>query len=73
MTIYAKDETLPLGVPQIAFQQTAWGLKLRDSALWIVSKTKAYKLLPNDNAGDKTELPQYSWIKMSYDKKKHLI
>ncbi|KAL6710744.1 hypothetical protein ACN47E_007801 [Coniothyrium glycines] len=59
--LYAKDEELPPAFPQIAFPQTAWALRLRDSALWIVSKTKAYKLLPKDG-GHKFDLPDYDWV-----------
>jgi 2-polyprenyl-6-methoxyphenol hydroxylase-like FAD-dependent oxidoreductase len=42
--LYAKMEDLPPGFPQILFPHTAWGLGLRDSVLWFVSKTKMYKL-----------------------------
>lgn len=56
-----ESEDLPPGFPQIAFPQTTWGIKLRDTAAWLVSKTKAYKLLPSDKA-DESKLPQYDWV-----------
>ncbi|OAL56479.1 flavo protein monooxygenase [Pyrenochaeta sp. DS3sAY3a] len=59
--IYTKSEDLPPGFPQLAFPQTAWGLRLRDSALWLVSKTGAYKLLPSE-AEDKSDVPNYDWV-----------
>ena len=59
--LYAKMEELPPGFPQIAFPQTAWGLRLRDSALWLVSKTKLYKLFQSDSGVD-WKLPQYDWV-----------
>lgn len=59
--IHAKDEELPPGFPQIAFPQTALGIRLRDTVLWMVSKTGAYKLLPKDGGHD-YELPAYNWI-----------
>ncbi|KAI9661210.1 MAG: hypothetical protein M1821_009537 [Bathelium mastoideum] len=58
--LYAKMEELPPFFPQVAFPQTAWALRLRDSFLWLVSKTKAHKLLPVDSGID-FELPQYDW------------
>lgn len=57
---YSKSEDLPPGFPQLAFPQTGWGLKVRDLGLWLVSKTKAYKLLPADD-GVAAELPAYEW------------
>ena len=59
--LYAKMEDLPPGFPQIAFPQTSWGLRLRDSALWFVSKTKMYKLLQGDSKVD-WKLPRYDWV-----------
>ncbi|KAF2024412.1 flavo protein monooxygenase [Setomelanomma holmii] len=58
--IYKKSEDLPLGYPQIAFPQTSLGLKLRDSLAWLVSKTKVYKLLPEDD-GMGSEVAEYPW------------
>lgn len=58
--IYAKMEDLPPGFPQIAFPQTAWGLWLRDSVLWFVSKTTLYKLFQGDSGID-WRLPSYDW------------
>jgi 2-polyprenyl-6-methoxyphenol hydroxylase-like FAD-dependent oxidoreductase len=58
--IQEKDQDLPPGFPQIAFPQTAWGLKVRDTLAWAVWKSKAYKLLPNDKP-DESKLPPYGW------------
>jgi 2-polyprenyl-6-methoxyphenol hydroxylase-like FAD-dependent oxidoreductase len=60
--LYKKMEELPPGFPQIAFPQTAWGLRLRDSLLWTVSKTGLYKLFQG-GGGDEFELPVYDWVK----------
>ena len=61
--LYAKMEELPPGFPQIAFPQTAWGLRLRDSVLWFVSKTKMYKIFQGDSGID-WKLPCYDWVGM---------
>lgn len=59
--IYAKSEDPMPGFPQIAFPQTGWGLRVRDTLLWLVSKTKAYKLLPADKE-ENSPLPEYDWV-----------
>lgn len=59
--LYAKMEELPPGFPQFAFPQTTWGLRLRDSALWFVSKTRIYKIFQGDSGID-WKLPCYDWI-----------
>jgi len=59
--LYAKMEELPPGFPQMAFPQTTWGLGLRDSVLWFVSKTKMYKLFQGDSGSD-FKLPVYDWV-----------
>ena len=59
--LYAKMEDIPPSFPQIAFPQTAWGLWLRDSALWFVSKTKMYKIFQGDSGVD-WKLPDYQWV-----------
>ncbi|KAI9701376.1 MAG: hypothetical protein M1820_006467 [Bogoriella megaspora] len=59
--LYAKMEDLMPGFPQIAFPQTTWALRLRDSALWFASKTKLHKLLPDDAEVD-WKLPDYDWV-----------
>ena len=61
--LYAKMEELPPSFPQIAFPQTAWGLRLRDSVLWFVSKTKMYKLFQGGSGTD-WKLPCYDWVGM---------
>jgi 2-polyprenyl-6-methoxyphenol hydroxylase-like FAD-dependent oxidoreductase len=59
--IYAKMEDLPPGFPQIVAPQTAWSLRLRNSLVWLVSKTKVHKLLPAGSEGD-WKLPSYDWV-----------
>lgn len=59
-SFYAKMEELPTGYPQIAFPQTAWGLRFRDSVLWLVSKTKMYKFFQGGSAID-WKVPSYDW------------
>ncbi|CAF1400483.1 unnamed protein product [Adineta steineri] len=59
--VYAKMEELPPGFPQLAFPQTAWGLRIRDSVLWLVSKTKMYKVFQG-NSGIDWKLPCYDWV-----------
>ena len=61
--LYAKMEDLPPSFPQIAFPQTAWGLRLRDSVLWFVSKTKMYKLFQGGSGTD-WKMPCYDWVGM---------
>ncbi len=58
--LYVKMEELPPGFPQLVFPQTAWGLWLRDSLLWVVSKTKLYKLFQGGSGID-WKLPPYDW------------
>ena len=59
--LFAKMEVIPPGYPQMAFPQTAWGLWLRDSVLWLVSKTKIYRLFQGDSGTDH-KLPCYDWV-----------
>ncbi|RMZ71310.1 salicylate 1-monooxygenase [Pyrenophora seminiperda CCB06] len=59
--IQRKEGDIPPGYPQIAFPQTTWGLKVRDSLLWAVAKTKVYKLLPSEKPDD-SKLPVYDWV-----------
>lgn len=56
------NEDLPPGFPQLAFPQSAWGIRIRDVAAWLVGKTKAYKLLPGEDRADKAKLPEYNWV-----------
>ena len=58
--LYVKMEELPPGFPQLVFPQTAWGLWLRDCLLWVVSKTKLYKLFQGGSGID-WKLPPYDW------------
>jgi 2-polyprenyl-6-methoxyphenol hydroxylase-like FAD-dependent oxidoreductase len=60
---YAKlDDKLP-GFPQLAFPQTALGLRLRNSAIWLVNKTKLHKILPDDSRRT-WDLPCYNWTSL---------
>ena len=59
--IYKKMEELPPGYPQLAFPQTRWGLWIRDMLIWMVSKSKVYKLLPADGEAV-FDLPEYDWV-----------
>jgi 2-polyprenyl-6-methoxyphenol hydroxylase-like FAD-dependent oxidoreductase len=58
--LYTKMEDLPPGFPQIAFPQTAWGIRLLQSVLWLISKLKVYKLF--QGGSEMTwKLPTYDW------------
>lgn len=59
--LYRTMEELPPGYPQVAFPQTTWGLWLRDSMLWFVSKTKLYTLFQGGSEGN-WKLPRYDWV-----------
>lgn len=59
--VIAKEGDLPPGYPQLAFPQTAWGIKVRDAIAWTLCKSKAYKLLPGDQP-DESNLPPYEWV-----------
>jgi hypothetical protein len=59
--LYKNMGELPPGFPQIAFPQTTWGLRVRDSALWFVSKTNLYKIFRGDSGLD-WKLPSYDWV-----------
>lgn len=58
--LYAKMEELPPWFPQVVFPQTSWGLWLRDSALWFISKTRMYKFFQG-GSGINWKLPCYDW------------
>lgn len=62
--LYAKMEDIPPSFPQIAFPQTVWALRLRNFALWSLSKTKLSKLFPSDSEID-WKMPQYDWLDIS--------
>lgn len=53
------EDTIPW-YPQMMFPQTAFGLGIRDSTLWFLSKTKMYKIL-GGGPGIEWELPFYDW------------
>jgi 2-polyprenyl-6-methoxyphenol hydroxylase-like FAD-dependent oxidoreductase len=59
--VYKKSEDLPKGFPQIAFPQTRWGLRVRDAGIWFASRTKVYKLLPDEEKEDESSLKGYDW------------
>ena len=52
--LYAKMGKKPPFPPQMVFQQTSWGFWLRNSLLWLVSKTKTYKLFQGRSGTDLT-------------------
>jgi 2-polyprenyl-6-methoxyphenol hydroxylase-like FAD-dependent oxidoreductase len=58
---YAKMEDVIPGFPQIMFPQTLWGIGVRDSVLWALSRTKLYKLFGGGPEA-KWELPSYDWV-----------
>ncbi|MCJ1229841.1 hypothetical protein MMC12_006511 [Toensbergia leucococca] len=57
----SKMDEIPSWFPQCAMPQTTWGLWLRNSFLWVVSKTKLYKLFQGGSE-DKWKLPIYEWV-----------
>lgn len=59
--LHKKAGDMPSWFPQAAFPQTSWGLWLRDTLLWLVTKTRAYKIIPNDDEVEWT-LPEYEWV-----------
>jgi hypothetical protein len=59
---YAKMEDLPPWWPQIAFPQTVWGLWIRNSVLWLVSKTGLYKLFQGASGENERKMPLYNWV-----------
>ncbi|KIW70005.1 hypothetical protein PV04_02317 [Phialophora macrospora] len=59
--IYTKMEDLIPGFPQIMFPQSLWGIGVRDSVLWVLSKTKLYKLL-GEGPEKEWDLPSYDWV-----------
>ena len=61
---YAKMEDHIPGFPQIMFPNTAWGIALRDSILWFVSKSKLYKLFRGGPDHMEGELPFYDWAEV---------
>lgn len=60
--LYAKMDALPSWFPQKVFPQTAWGLWLRNFALWFVSKTNVYKAFFQGDMGTNWNLPSYDWV-----------
>ena len=60
--LYSKMEDLPPGFPQVAFPQTTWGFRLRDSMLWGVGKTKIYMMFQGGGgASAKDKVSDYDW------------
>ena len=58
--IYAEVEMIPRGFPQLACPQSAWGLWIRDTLMWIVGKTGVYKFFQG-NESVVAKLPSYDW------------
>lgn len=61
--VYEKMDGLIPGFPQSLFPTTALRLSIRDSVLWILSKTKMYKLFRDDPRLD-WALPSYDWVEI---------
>ena len=59
--LYAETEGIPSFFPQLVFPQTAWGLWIRDCALWFTSKTKMHKIFQGDSR-DKLKMASYNWV-----------
>ena len=65
-SFFAKAERgIPSGFLQLACPQTAWGLRVRNFVLWLISKTKVYTLFQG-RLGPSTELDRqvsaYDWV-----------
>ena len=58
--VYEKSEDDFTWFPQCAFPQSRWGLWLRDTFLWLVSRSKVYRWLPDDDKID-WKVPDYDW------------
>lgn len=59
--IYVGKGDLPPGFPQIMFPQT-WGLRVRNSILWAVSKTGLHKLFMGHSDKEVVfKLPEFDW------------
>ena len=59
--VYRTMDELPPGFPQLVFPQTKGALWLRDKALWVVSRTRLYRLFQG-GAEDRWKLPSYEWV-----------
>jgi len=59
--MYNKMEDIPRGFPQLAMPQTRWGLAVRDSIFWVVSRTKVHRLFLGDDGDAEFVLPEYEW------------
>lgn len=60
--VYTKMVEVFPGFPQLGFPQTELGIRTRDFILWVISKTKLYKLF-QEASGDEgsSTLPDYDW------------
>jgi 2-polyprenyl-6-methoxyphenol hydroxylase-like FAD-dependent oxidoreductase len=59
--IYTTMEDLLPGFPQAWFPQTEWGLWVRNALIWVVCKSRVYKMFHEDWAA-KRELMEYEWV-----------
>jgi 2-polyprenyl-6-methoxyphenol hydroxylase-like FAD-dependent oxidoreductase len=59
--VVEKAQKLPPGAPQIVNPQTGWGLSIRNTLIWGVSRSKVYKLFGGQN-GPSYKLPEYNWV-----------
>ncbi|KAM3069865.1 hypothetical protein ACMFMG_010573 [Clarireedia jacksonii] len=55
-----KSGDIPSLFPQMMFPQTRAGLRVRDSLLWFVGKTKLHRLFPGGEE-EHSEMPVYDW------------
>ena len=60
-TLHSKYGEPPSFFPQIAFPRTSCGLWIRDTILWLVSKTKLYKIFQGGSEID-WKMPRYDWV-----------
>ncbi len=60
----------PPGFPQLFMPQTAWGLWIRDTILWLVSSTKIYKLFQGPGGGTELKMPSYDWVDIDENEKR---
>jgi 2-polyprenyl-6-methoxyphenol hydroxylase-like FAD-dependent oxidoreductase len=60
--LYIEKGDLPPGFPSILFPTKVWGLRLRDSLLWAISKIRMHKLFMGHSDKDVMfKLPEYDW------------
>ncbi|UZJ57635.1 hypothetical protein CBS101457_006955 [Exobasidium rhododendri] len=53
---------IPSMFPQAASPQTGWGLTVRNTILWAMSKSRVYRLFLRGGDQNKDTLPTYDWV-----------